>query len=56
MRVVAYLTDPDVTRKILDHLGLPSAPPPRGPPTPNIASRPRQLTLDTSIADPPPLD
>jgi hypothetical protein len=27
----AFITDPGVVRKILDHLGLPSADPPRGP-------------------------
>lgn len=32
VRVVAYLTDPDVTKRILDHLRLPSTAPPRGPP------------------------
>ena len=32
LRVIAYLTDPDVTKKILDHLHLPSTPPPRGAP------------------------
>ena len=36
MRVIAFLEDPAVVRQILDHLGLPSTPPPyavaRGPP------------------------
>jgi hypothetical protein len=27
MRVIAFLSESDVTRRILDHLGLPSAPP-----------------------------
>jgi hypothetical protein len=31
MIVLAFITDPGVVRKILDHLGLPSADPPRGP-------------------------
>jgi len=31
MRVVAYLDDPTVTSKILEHLGLPSQPPPIAP-------------------------
>jgi hypothetical protein len=31
MRVIAYLADPAVVRAILDHLGLPSVPPPRAP-------------------------
>lgn len=36
LRVLAFLTEPDVTARILDHLGLPTAVPPiapaRGPP------------------------
>ena len=32
MKVVAYLTDLDVLRKVLEHLHLPSEPPARGPP------------------------
>jgi len=32
MRVLAYISDPDVTAKVLDHLGLPSAPPRLAPP------------------------
>ena len=31
MIVVAFITDPKVLKKILDHLGLPSAEPPRAP-------------------------
>jgi hypothetical protein len=29
--VLAFITDPGVLRKILEHLGLPSSDPPRGP-------------------------
>ena len=53
LRVVAYLTDPDVTRTILDHLRLPSTPPPRGllrsrghpPPAPTATPVPLPLPL-----------
>jgi hypothetical protein len=31
MIVLAFITDPGVLRKILEHLGLPSAGPPRAP-------------------------
>ena len=31
MTVIAFLTDPPVLRRILDHLGLPSSPPPLAP-------------------------
>jgi hypothetical protein len=31
MIVLAFITDPSVIRKILDHLRLPSADPPRAP-------------------------
>jgi hypothetical protein len=31
MVVIAFITDPPVVRKILDHLRLPSADPPRSP-------------------------
>ena len=30
MRIVAFIEDPFVARKILDHLGLPARAPPRG--------------------------
>lgn len=47
LRVVAFLTDPDVTRTILEHLHLPSSMPPRGSPrAPPSTWRPmRQLDL-----------
>ena len=32
MRVVAFIEDERIARRILDHLGLPSRAPPRGPP------------------------
>jgi hypothetical protein len=31
MIVLAFITDPGVVKKILEHLGLPSADPPRAP-------------------------
>ena len=49
LRVIAFITDPDVTRAILEHLGLPSKPPPRAPPR---AAAPRQYDID-DYADPP---
>jgi hypothetical protein len=53
MRIIAFLTESDVTRKILDHLGLPS-----GPPEPRRA-RSRDPTLfagwgDEMFVDPAP--
>jgi hypothetical protein len=43
LRVLAFLIDPDVTAAILDHLGLPSTPPPitpaRSPPQPELLFR-----------------
>lgn len=32
MRLIAVIEDPAVARKILEHLGLPARPPPRGRP------------------------
>jgi hypothetical protein len=49
MRVLSYLVDPEVTTAILDHLGLPSTPPPIAP-----ARGPPQAELrDGDLADPP---
>jgi hypothetical protein len=38
MVVLAFLTDPRIVAKVLDHIGLPSSPPPLAPP--RLASDP----------------
>jgi hypothetical protein len=51
MVVIAFLTDPQVLRKILNHLGLPTHPPPLSP-----ARLPQQHLLDLDSVDDLPLD
>lgn len=47
MRIIAFIDQPDVIKKILDHLGLweeAQAPPDRGPP------KAKELTFDPSYS------
>ena len=58
MRIVAFITDEPTTKKILDHLRLPSTSPPRGPPT-RAAPEPREVhqhELHLAVDPPPPDD
>jgi hypothetical protein len=50
MVVLAIISDRAVVRKILDHLGLPSAPPPLAP------ARASSFFDQCEILDPPPPD
>jgi len=50
MLVIAFLTDPNVLTKILDHLNLPSAPPPLAPARSPIDEQ--GLFADEEIAEP----
>src|SRR5207247_7754726 len=47
LRIVATIRPPETTRKILDHLGLPSRPPPLAPAYRNFLSPPNNLVLTT---------
>ena len=54
MRLVAAIEDPAVAARILEHLGLPARPPPRGrpwKPQPELALEPRAQEFDG--LDPP---
>jgi hypothetical protein len=48
MVVLALISDPDVVKRILDHLGLQSTAPPLAPP--------RSLFVHYQLLDPPPDD
>jgi hypothetical protein len=51
MVIIAFITDPQVLRKILKHLGLPTRPPPLSP-----AHLPQQHALDFDFVDDLPLE
>jgi hypothetical protein len=56
-RVIAFITDPEVITAILDHLGLPSQPPPLAPArAPPQAEFPFAGWHDADFIDPPPAD
>ena len=50
MRLVAFISDEKICRKILDRLGLPSRAPPRGRPPPRL--RPGQQPLPGIVPEP----
>ena len=56
LRVIAYIDQPDVVKKILDHLGLPSTFPPRGPPRPRPPPPPDEDPAGDSSDHGPALD
>jgi hypothetical protein len=53
MQILAYLTGVAVIARILDHLGLPSRPPPRGPPRPRPHAVEETTTSSTAYAAQP---
>ena len=53
MKIPAVITGPDSVREILDHLGIPSAAPPRHPARPPPQTEFLGEDTDTFYADPP---
>ena len=53
MKILAVITEPDSVREILDHLGIPSAAPPRHPARPPPQTEFPGGDADAPYADPP---
>ena len=57
MELIAVIEDPAIACRILSHLGLPTRPPPRGPPWRSQASLPLAQPGDAADGvDPPTFD